>query len=88
MIVNFHLSDGGMACHVGGEVDNSTYPIHIPDEMLPKPIQEFLKNGQYMTMSLSYTKDSDMTQVLTSMPNPNIGKYLEALETANSEEKK
>lgn len=27
-----------------------------------------------------------MTQVLTSMPNPNIGKYLEALKAANSKE--
>lgn len=43
MVINFHLSDGGMACNVGGEVDNHNYPIHIPDEMLPKPIQEFLK---------------------------------------------
>lgn len=86
MVINFHLSDGGMACNVGGEVDNYNYPIHIPDEMLPKPIQEFLKGGQYCTLSLSYTKDSDMTQVLTSMPNPNIGKYLEALKAANSKE--
>ena len=54
------ISDGGMACHVGGGADEFTHVVEVENEELEKILQPFTtEKHQYRACSITVVREEE-----------------------------